>query len=271
MSERLANRHWGVEFPAIATRLAEVRVRLDAWLRTVGLPDDDRYDLVIAVNEAMSNAVEHAYPPGEPGRVRVAAEVRPDGRLRVVVADCGAWRVPPVALSDRGRGLLLMRENVDEVQLDRSADGTSVTLVLAARHTTRGTFRPASTDQVLVVERSGWVEVVVLGDVPARDGPAVRRRILTAARGGSVPIVVDLRGLGTRVEGVVRSLRGIAEAASAAGNRVVVRAPERGPAHTALVAAGVDQVVDLVAHASPPTVRRPPAPPPAPRPPSRAR
>ncbi|MEU4805967.1 ATP-binding protein [Actinosynnema sp. NPDC023587] len=270
MSERLADRHWGVEFPAVATRLAEVRVRLDAWLLDLAVPDDDRYDLVIAVNEAMSNAVEHAYPPGEPGRVRVTADARPDGRVRVVVADDGVWRVPPAALSDRGRGLLLMRENTDEVLVERGADGTRVSLVLAARHTTRGTYQTSPAEQIVVVERAGWVEVVVLGDVPAQDGPAVRRRILTAARGGSVPVVVDLRGLGNRVEGVVRSLRGIAEAAAAAGNRLVVRAPEDGPAHTALVAAGVDQVVDLVAHASPPTGHQP-EPPPAPRPPSRAR
>ncbi|MEV0679669.1 ATP-binding protein [Actinosynnema sp. NPDC050436] len=272
MSERLADRHWGVEIPAVATLLAQARGQLDAWLLHLGVSDDDRYDLVIAVNEAMSNAVEHAYPPGRPGRVRITADARPDGRVCVVVADDGTWRVPPATLSDRGRGLLLMRENVDEVHVERAAGGTRVTLVMAALHTTRGTYRPSPLDQVRVVERSGWVEVVVLGDVPARDGPAVRRRILTAARGGSVPVVVDLRGLGSRAEGLVRSLRGIAEAAAAAGNRLVVRAPEHGPAHTALLAAGVDQVVDLVAHASPPTIRRPPpAPPPAPRPPSRAR
>ncbi|MBM7813892.1 ATP-binding protein [Saccharothrix algeriensis] len=268
MTDRLADYHWRAEFPAEAGRLAVVRARLDRWLSASGLSEDDRYDLVIAVNEAVSNAVEHAYPDGEPGVVRVEAEARPDGSIRVVVADDGRWRVPPVELSDRGRGLLLMRENVDEVQVERAADGTRVTLVLGARHTTRGTYRDPSFDQVLVSVRRGWVEVVVVGDVPARAGPAVRRRILTAARGGSVPIVVDLRRLGARNDGLVRSLHAIAEAAAAAGNRVVVRAPADGAAHAALVAAGVDQVVDLVAHASPPTLRRPP---PVPPPPSRTR
>ncbi|MFI9814685.1 ATP-binding protein [Saccharothrix variisporea] len=263
MTDRLADHHWGVEIPADAGLLSTVRVHLDEWLLGLGLSDDDRYDLVVAVNEAVSNAVEHAYAPGAAGSVRVAGEVRPDGSVHVVVADDGTWRVPPVELSDRGRGLLLMRENVDEVRVDRSATGTRVTLVLSGRHTTRGTFARSAPEEVTVAAHSGWVEVVVRGDVPARAGPAVRRRVLTAARGGAVPVVVDLRELGARSEGLVRALRAVVEAAEAAGNRVVVRAPEASPAREALAAAGVDQVVDLVPHVSPPTPR-PPTPPPPP-------
>ncbi|NUT97236.1 MAG: ATP-binding protein [Saccharothrix sp.] len=263
MTDRLADHHWGVEIPAEAGLLSTVRVHLDQWLLGIGLSDDDRYDLLVAVNEAVSNAVEHAYDPGSAGRVRVAGEVRPDGSVHVVVSDDGSWRVPPIELSDRGRGLLLMRENVDEVQVDRSATGTRVTLVMSGRHTTRGTYTRSAPEEVVVSAHSGWVEVVVRGDVPARAGPAVRRRVLTAARGGAVPVVVDLRQLGTRVDGLVRALRAVVEAAAAAGNRVVVRAPESSPARDALVEAGVDQVVDLVPHVSPPTPR-PPTPPPPP-------
>ncbi|MBB5959259.1 anti-sigma regulatory factor (Ser/Thr protein kinase) [Saccharothrix tamanrassetensis] len=269
MTDRLADHHWRVEIPADAGRLAVVRSRLDTWLLELGVSEDDRYDLIIAVNEAVSNAVEHAYQDNDPGVVRIEGEVRPDGRVSVRVADDGRWRVPPVELSDRGRGLLLMRENVDEVHVERTPTGTSVTLVFAPRHAARGIPTHAPTDQVLVSAHDGWVEVVVVGDVPVRAGPAVRRRILTAARGGTVPIVVDLRGLGDRNEGLVRSLRAVAEAAAAADNRVVVRAPDEGSVLTALVAAGIDQVVDLVTHASPPTNRR--RPPPVPPPPSRTR
>ena len=248
MTDQLADHHWGVEFPAQPGQLAVVRARLDAWLAAEGLSEDDRYDLLLAVNEAASNAVEHAYGPEERGVVHIEADARPDGSVRVVVTDHGGWRVPPPTLTARGRGLLLMRENVDEVLVDRTASGTTVTLVLAPRHTSRGTFlaAPQPPDPVDVTARDGSVEVHVRGDVPAHAAPAVRRRILTAARGGTVPVVVDLRALGERSEGLVRSLRAVAEAAAAAGNRVVVRAPEDGPARRALVAAGVDQVVDLV-------------------------
>ncbi|MFE9751375.1 ATP-binding protein [Saccharothrix saharensis] len=250
MTDQLADHHWGVEFPAQAGQLAAVRARLDAWLAAEGLSEDDRYDLLVAVNEAASNAVEHAYGPDEQGLVHIDVRARPDGSVRVVITDHGGWRVPPPTLTDRGRGLLLMRENVDEVLVDRGASGTTVTLVLAPRHTSGGTYlaAPASVDPVDVTTRDGWVEVHVRGDVPAHAAPAVRRRILTAARGGTVPVVVDLLALGEHNEGLVRSLRAVAEAAAAAGNRVVVRAPEHGHARRALVAAGVDQVVDLVPH-----------------------
>ena len=250
MTDQLADHHWGVEFPAQAGQLAVVRARLDAWLAAEGLSDDDRYDLLLAVNEAASNAVEHAYGPGEHGVVHIDAQARPDGSIRVVVTDHGGWRVPPPTLTARGRGLLLMRENVDEVLVDRGAGGTTVTLVLAPRHTSEDTHlaAPPRADPVEVTARDGWVEVQVRGDIPAQAAPAVRRRILTAARGGAVPVVVNLLALGERSEGLVRSLRAVAEAAAAAGNRLVVRAPEHGHARRALVAAGVDQVVDLVPH-----------------------
>ncbi|ACU39180.1 ATP-binding protein [Actinosynnema pretiosum subsp. pretiosum] len=252
MTDQLADRHWRAEFPAEPARLSALRQRVDRWLAGLGVEQDDRYDLLMAVNEAVSNSIEHAYPPGSPGSVRVEATVEPDGRVRVVVADDGRWRVPPPGLSSRGRGLLLMRESVDEVLLDRSPGGTTVVLVLSGRHSP-GTTRLAvgAHQEVVVRERAGWVEVVVRGDVPVRAGPAVRRAILTAARGGAVPVVVDLRELGDRADGLVRSLRAVASAAAEAGTRVVVRAPEGGSAHRALVASGVDQVVDLVGHASP--------------------
>ncbi|PSL53103.1 anti-sigma regulatory factor (Ser/Thr protein kinase) [Saccharothrix carnea] len=250
MTDQLADHHWGAEFPAQPGQLSAVRARLDAWLAAEGLSEDDRYDLLVAVNEAASNAIEHAYGPGEHGLVHIDAHARPDGSVRVVVADRGGWRVPPPTLTARGRGLLLMRENVDEVLVDRGAGGTTVTLVLAPRHGSRDSYpaAPQPPDPVDVTARDGWVEVVVRGDVPAQAAPAVRRRILTAARGGTVPVVVDLRALGERNDGLIRSLRAVAEAAAAAGTRVVVRAPEQGHARRALVAAGVDQVVDLVPH-----------------------
>ncbi|MFD1150023.1 ATP-binding protein [Saccharothrix hoggarensis] len=257
MTDQLADHHWGVEFPALAEELSAIRARLDAWLVREGLGEDDRYDLLLAVNEAASNAIEHAYGQGGRGTVHIEAEARPDGAIRVTVTDHGAWRVPRPALSTRGRGLLLMRENVDEVLVDRQPDGTTVTLVLAPSRRSSGATAlpppPAAPPQpppepVVVTSRDGWVEVTVLGDVPSHAAPAIRRRILTAARGGTVPVVVDLRALGSRNEGLIRGLRAVAEAAAAAGNRLVVRAPEDGHARRALVAAGVDQVIDMVPH-----------------------
>jgi serine/threonine-protein kinase RsbW len=236
-----------LEFRTRSARLTDLRKAFDAWLVAVGVDDDAAYDLLVAVNEAVSNSVEHAYPPDVDGTVRIGADVEPDGTVVVVVADDGRWRVPPTALSDRGRGLLLMRENVDQVVVERTADGTAVSLCRSLR-TRRPDVIPTRRHghEVLVEERETRVHVAVSGDVPAHTGDALRRSLLTAARGGSVPVVVDLADLGAETDGALHAVFAVADAAASAGNRVVVLAKPGTPVWTALEASGVRHVADLV-------------------------
>jgi hypothetical protein len=67
------------------------------------------------------------------------------------------------------------------------------------------------------------VVAVVRGDVPAQAGPSLRRTLITAARGGTVPLTVDLTELGSDTAGVQQVLPAVAEALEAAGNRLTVR------------------------------------------------
>src|SRR4051812_37071426 len=93
--------------PALARRLFR------EWLASQGWPPDEADDLVLAVSEAVTNAVEHACPTGQFGIVRLeAAELAgPDGARHVVatVSDDGRWRAPPQDPGHRGRGLAMMR------------------------------------------------------------------------------------------------------------------------------------------------------------------
>src|SRR5690606_20148774 len=57
--------------PARATVLRELRAAVLAWASSVGIADDDLYDLQLAVGEAAANAVEHAYRGREPGPMSV--------------------------------------------------------------------------------------------------------------------------------------------------------------------------------------------------------
>jgi anti-sigma regulatory factor (Ser/Thr protein kinase) len=84
----------------------------------------------IAAGEATANAVEHAYHGVEPGPVRLAADLEPGPVVRVEIVDGGRWRPQRELNSSRGRGMLLMRECVDEVSLARSPYGTTVVLRL---------------------------------------------------------------------------------------------------------------------------------------------
>jgi len=211
-----------LRFPADSHEVAPVRHRLRAWLEAGGFGEDEASDLVLAVSEAVNNSVEHAYPCPVRGTVEVRAQLAHDGCVQVDVTDHGRWRVPPPALTMRGRGLLLMRESVDSVEIDRSANGTTVHLRRAPTPVVPATRAPSECD-VRVHETSSGVVAVVRGNVPVAAGPSLRRVLATAARGGTVPLTVDLTGIGGETGGVEAALHDVAEALGAAGNRLVVR------------------------------------------------
>jgi serine/threonine-protein kinase RsbW len=128
-----AERHLFLALPAALTAAAEVRTLLAAWLTTHGWPEAAQDDLVLAVNEAVSNAVEHGYGvrPGNatgPGIVEVAGEVLADGRVEFSVRDRGGWRTPSELRSHRRHGILIMKACVAECVIDGTPDGTTVVL-----------------------------------------------------------------------------------------------------------------------------------------------
>jgi serine/threonine-protein kinase RsbW len=210
-----------LRFPAEPREVAPVRHRLREWLQAGGFTEEEAIDLVLAVSEAVNNSVEHAYPGPARGIIEVRARIGDDGAVHVDITDHGQWRVPPPALTTRGRGLLLMRESVDEVEIHRSANGTTVRLTRA--RVPVAAERPARPEcEVHVYETSSGVVAVVRGNVPVAAGPSLRRTLITAARGGSVPLTVDLTGLGERKGGVEHALRAVSEALEAAGNRLTV-------------------------------------------------
>lgn len=114
-----------IDDDAAPRRLSDVRHRLAAWLRANSIENPLADDIILVVNEACSNSVEHAYLGREPGRMRVEAEVR-DGGVHICVVDSGSWKTPPADPGTRGRGLLLIRKISDQVEVSGSDHGTSV-------------------------------------------------------------------------------------------------------------------------------------------------
>ncbi|WP_170166499.1 ATP-binding protein [Lentzea atacamensis] len=211
-----------LRFPADAREVAPLRHQLREWLQESGFGDDEASDLVLAVSEAVNNSVEHAYPAPATGTIEVRARIGKDGAVAIDVTDHGQWRVPPPTLTTRGRGLLLMRESVDDVVIDRSSRGTTVRLRRGRSPVPFGS--PAATDcEVHVYETSSGVVAVIRGNVPAEAGPSLRRTLTTAARGGTVPLTVDLTELGEETGGVQHALHTVSEALEAAGNRLTIR------------------------------------------------
>ena len=111
------------ELPAEPTRLAGLRRRVQAWAEQHALAGDTVQDLQLALGEAVSNSIEHAYRGRPGGAVRVRLEIDGDGSVAGLVRDTGQWREAPVDRGFRGRGLSVIGELADDVVVDHPADG----------------------------------------------------------------------------------------------------------------------------------------------------
>ena len=111
-------------WPANPDTLAAMRPLLRRWLRRWGAAEDEIYDIMVAVQEASANAVEHAYAPGT-ATFDVEAE-HDEGVITVVIRDRGRWRAPRG--TNRGRGLSMMRALMESVDVSHGEKGTEVVL-----------------------------------------------------------------------------------------------------------------------------------------------
>ena len=118
-----------IEVPAAPEKLSHIRHRLLAWLEPLGVPGAVVADIVLAVNEACTNSVEHAYRDSGTGTIEVEASVKGDN-IVVCISDQGAWRIPSSEPSTRGRGLPIMEATSDHVELSRTNSGTTVRITV---------------------------------------------------------------------------------------------------------------------------------------------
>lgn len=222
-----------VEVRAEAEHLAGLRDLLTSWLAEAGACEDLAGRIVLAMNEAATNAMTHAYLNCAAGTVRVTAE-REQGRMvKVTIADSGRWKPARPTEGNGGRGVLMMQECVDQVRIDRSPEGTTVTLRSQLRVPTEDELAaaPETTPRhELDVGMMGEAAVARLsGDVPVSAAVQLRRELLTATCGGVVPLIVDLAEVGPVTEGLMDALSHVARAANGTGERVVLRTHPRRP------------------------------------------
>ena len=124
LSERLH-----LELPPEPRQLSSMRAMLRRWLTHVGATEEDVAETLGAVGEAAANAIEHA---GMSPRQQFTLEgVAADGTVELVVRDPGRWR--DGGAEGRGRGMPLMRELMDTVDVTHTDGGTTVTLTRRLR------------------------------------------------------------------------------------------------------------------------------------------
>ena len=117
--------------PAKAEYITLGRLALTAIARVRPLSDETLSDLKLALTEACTNSVRHAYSEGRSGTVEIVYQLAPD-RLIVEVTDDGQGFEPSVIegggngdLSEGGLGIAIIRAVADEVEIDERESGGS--------------------------------------------------------------------------------------------------------------------------------------------------
>jgi len=116
--------------------LALLRARLRHWLSAAGIGGREATDIMIAAGEATANAYEHAIVgrPADAAPVQITLTVRAGhAKVEVTVADTGSWKPPPAdrerpVPGTRGHGIIFMHALMNDVTIDSSAHGTTVTM-----------------------------------------------------------------------------------------------------------------------------------------------
>src|SRR3954454_2826178 len=110
--------------PARPENVSVIRHVLGAFAEALRLPDDLVEDLRLAVTEACTNVVRHAYPPEHTGPVEIS--IHPlEQHVTVVVSDRGRGIGTSSDTSGPGLGLPLIAAIADEVELQPVPGGGS--------------------------------------------------------------------------------------------------------------------------------------------------
>lgn len=120
-----------LRLPADPRALQPMRRQVEEWLTGHGVGEDDLIDIQLALGEAVSNGIEHAYRrPDADSRVDVELELVGDGagrELAVLVRDRGRWLQARTRPSTRGRGLAMIGNLSDGMRVTSNTKGTEVT------------------------------------------------------------------------------------------------------------------------------------------------
>jgi anti-sigma regulatory factor (Ser/Thr protein kinase) len=119
-------------FEACADAVAGVRREAVGYAREHGALDPD--GVALALSEALTNAVLHAYPDARrPGTVEVVAQRHPDDGLQVEVCDDGRGMTPRADSPGAGLGLSIIAQLAERFEVQaRPGGGTRLRMVFAA-------------------------------------------------------------------------------------------------------------------------------------------
>lgn len=126
-SRQLRNEHFERRAPARPEELADLRTGVWRHAQALGASQEVADAIRLAVGEALTNVVMHAYLDMEPGRMTVNAWLDDDEHLSVRVLDEGRGLIPRA--DSPGLGLGVMAQMSDEFRI-ANREGVAGTTVI---------------------------------------------------------------------------------------------------------------------------------------------
>lgn len=106
---------------AVPASVPALRSEVARFAAGAGVREPLLSSVKLAVSEAVTNAVLHAYVDGPPGAVHLAARIE-EGNLLVEVADDGGGMMPRLDSPGLGVGLPFIADTADSLDISSSPD-----------------------------------------------------------------------------------------------------------------------------------------------------
>lgn len=117
--------------PADSEAVATVVDAISETLAQLEVPEQKRFEIALAVQEALANAIVHGCGNDPSKQVRCSLKTDALGRIVIIVTDPGPGFSPEVLAdpkrrenlhADHGRGVYLIRQLMDEVHFERGGN-----------------------------------------------------------------------------------------------------------------------------------------------------
>lgn len=128
-----APRDWRLRLTSDPAHLARVRHELEAFCKECGFADPALGEIVLCVNEALTNVTRHAYRGVTDQPIDLSVHFA-DGLLRIDLRDWGIGRKPDDRpgkydpLCPGGVGMLCLRALLDKLTFNPQPDGMILTM-----------------------------------------------------------------------------------------------------------------------------------------------
>lgn len=124
---------WRLRISSDPANLARVRHDLESFFKACGFDEGARGEIVLCVNEALTNVTRHAYHGAVDQPIELAAFFD-QGLLRVQLRDWGEGKQPELRAEKKdplcpgGVGMVCLRQLLDKIAFEPQPDGMILTM-----------------------------------------------------------------------------------------------------------------------------------------------